>query len=53
MTRRSHRPKKEIIELREIEVSERIHHCWRREYGTMRIDEVKQPKEPEPGRLII
>jgi len=38
---------------RKIEVIERTYYRYRRGYGGMRIDEVKQPKEPEPGRLIV
>ncbi len=38
---------------RKIAVTEQTYYRWRREYGGMRIDEVKQPKEPEPGRLMI
>ncbi len=38
---------------RKIEVIERTYYRYRRRYGGMRIDEVKQPKEPEPGRLIV
>ena len=38
---------------RKIGVTEQTYYRWRREYGGMRIDEVKQPKKPEPGRLII
>jgi len=34
-------------------VTDETHHRWRREYGGMRIAEVKQPKEPEPSRLIL
>ena len=38
---------------RKIEVIERTYYRYRRGYGGMRIDEVKRPKEPEPGRLIV
>ena len=38
---------------RKIGVTEQTYYRWPREYGGMRIDEVRQPKEPEPGRLII
>jgi len=38
---------------RKIGVTEQTYYRWRRECGGMRIDEVRQPKEPEPGRLTI
>ncbi len=38
---------------RKIEISEQSYHRWRREHGGIRIGEVKQPKEPNPGRLIF
>jgi len=38
---------------RKIGVTEQIYCRWRKEYGGVSIDEVKQPKEPEPGRLIV
>ncbi len=38
---------------RKIGATEQTYYRWGREYGGMRIDEFKQPKEPEPGRLII
>jgi len=36
---------------RKIGVTEQTYYRWRREYGGMRIDLVKQPKEPEPAIL--
>ena len=38
---------------RKIEVTGQTYCRWRREYGGMRIGEAKQPKKPEPGRLIF
>lgn len=38
---------------RKIGVTEQTYYRWPREYGGIVIDGVKQPKEPEPGRLIV
>jgi len=34
-------------------ITEETYYRSPREYGGMRIDEAKHPKEPEPGRFII
>jgi len=39
--------------VRKIGVTEQTYYRWRREYGGMRINEAKQPKELEPRRLVI
>ena len=36
-----------------IVVAEQTYYLWRREYGGMRVNEVRLPKEPVPARFII
>ena len=38
---------------RKLGVTEQTYFHWRREYGGIRIGEIKQPKEPDLGRLIL
>ncbi len=38
---------------RKIGVREQTHYRWRRRYDGMRIGKAKQPKELEPGRLVV
>ena len=34
-------------------VTEQTYYRWRREYGGMRIEQAKRPKEPELARIIL
>ncbi len=38
---------------RKLGVTEQTYYRWRREYGGIRIGKAKQPKELEPGRLVV